>query len=199
MENNDAVKAFFNQKAPEWDARCRPVPHKISAIVTLAQVKSGSRILDIACGTGVLFPELLSRKPQEIAGIDLSDKMIEIAGSKFKDACINLCVGDFLEYNGHNYDVAIIYSAYPHFTDKEGLIRQVYKCLKPGGRFMVAHSESRDRINNRHQKPKVEDVSDGLRPVAEEMAMWNRLFQVDVSADNEDIYFFSGIKLTGGE
>jgi len=191
---NTSVKAFFDQKAPEWDARCKPVPHKISAIVTLAQVRSGSRVLDIACGTGVLFSELLSREPQEIVGVDLSEKMIEIAGSKYMDSRINLYVGDFLDYDGHGFDVAVIYSAYPHFTDREGLIRQVYRCLVPGGRFIVAHSEGRDVINQRHHKPEVQDVSDRLRPVAEEITLWSQLFRIDLAADNEDIYFLSGIK-----
>lgn len=57
------MRDFFNAHAETWDKNCRHSAEKIAAIVTLAGVAAGSRIADIGCGTGVLFPEILSRNP----------------------------------------------------------------------------------------------------------------------------------------
>lgn len=194
MKNIGAVKEFFDARAVHWDEMCHHDPQKLAAIVTLAQVKSGTRILDIACGTGVLHPELLARDPAEIVGVDLSDRMIALARGKNSDPRVHLYTCDFTTWQGSGFDVALLYSAYPHFQDKSALARRVYDCLAPDGRFLVAHSESRATINGRHGGPEVFDVSTELRPVEEEIKLWTPYFQIDVWADNEDIYLFSGKK-----
>lgn len=197
MENIASVKAFFDERAQDWDKTCIHDPRKISAIVTLAQIMEGCKLLDIACGTGVLFPEALSRGPEAISGVDLSERMIEIARKKCTDPRVRTSAMDFLEFDENGFDVAIIYCAYPHFLDKAALIRHVYDRLTPGGRFMVAHSESRDTINGRHHGAVVQEVSESLLPAASEAELWKSHFAIDLMADNSDIYLFSGLKIGG--
>lgn len=194
MQDNTATKAYFDEWAARWDEMHVHDPQKLAALVTLAGVAPGQRVLDVACGTGVLFPELLSHNPASVLGIDLSDKMIEVARQKCADPRVTLLAGDVLELTQGGFDVITIYSAYPHFPDKAALVEKMASLLVPGGRFLVAHSESKETINGRHQGPAVGRVSVGLQPVAAEADRWGCRFVLDLWGDNQSLYFFSGTR-----
>ncbi len=65
--------------------------------------------------------------------------------------------------------------------------------LRPGGRFLIAHSEGRAAINARHQQGAMA-VSVPLRPAQEEAAVWKKYFRVDILADSDNFYLISGVK-----
>jgi len=52
------------------------------------------------------------------------------------------------------------YSVFPHFRDQEGTLEHLAGLLKSKGRVIIAHSQSREDINNLHSR------SDG--PVSED-------------------------------
>ena len=195
MDDIQHVKEYFNARADQWDQMCHHDPKKLSALVTLAGVCPGQQILDIACGTGALFDTLLSKQPARLVGVDVSDRMISIAREKYPLPCVELFAMDILDFTETGFDTAFIYSAYPHFSDKASLARAVWKALRPGGRFMVAHSESRATIDQRHHIPQVQRISTHLQPALQEADVWRDLFQVDILADTPDLYVISGVKI----
>ena len=185
------VRDYFDERASQWDAVCSHDRHKLAAVVTLARVTPGARVLDIACGTGVLFEELLSREPAYVLGVDLSPNMIAAARQKHRDPRLQTLAADLFDVDETGFDTAIIYSAYPHFPDKHRLAQKVRAMLAPGGRFLIAHSESRQTINGRHNGS-ASPISMPLRPARVEAAAWEPLFQIDMVADTPDLYFISG-------
>lgn len=188
------MQQFFNGCAGTWDDLCRYDPHKIAAIVTLAGIVPGSRVADIACGTGVLIPEMLSRNPAEILGIDLSDSMIAKARGKFADPRLRFLAADIFDVRDTGFDTAMIFSAYPHFQNKQKLAKQVYSMLKTGGRIMIAHCEGRNAVNHCHIGKTVSRISWPLRSAKEEADEFSGYFAMDILADTPDIYLLSGIK-----
>lgn len=190
----EEMKQFFNNCADTWDEHSVCDPNKIAAIVTLAGIGQGAVVADIACGTGVLFPELLSRDPASILGIDLSDGMIAKARGKFNDPRLRLLACDVFDVRETGFDAVVIFSAYPHFKDKRALAKQAYGMLKDGGRLMVAHCEGREAINGCHRGQAVSRISWPLRPVEEEAAEFAGYFTMDILADAPEIYLFSGVK-----
>ena len=58
MDVNE-TKAFFDTLAPEWDKTNEVRPEILNAVPALLQGAAQAKILDIACGTGVLEPVLL--------------------------------------------------------------------------------------------------------------------------------------------
>ncbi|QAT48316.1 class I SAM-dependent methyltransferase [Caproiciproducens sp. NJN-50] len=188
------IREFFDRCAETWDCLDRGRPEKIAAIVTLSGVKEGSRVADIACGTGVLFPEILSRNPAFLLGTDLSEKMIGRARAKFSDGRLRTVASDCFELRESGFDTILIYNAYPHFPDKKRLAEKMASMLRKGGRLMIAHGTGRAAINGRHNGKMTGRISWELRSAEEEAAEFSGLFQIDMTADTEEIYFFSGFR-----
>jgi Methylase involved in ubiquinone/menaquinone biosynthesis len=189
-----ATRNFFNRVAADWDNMCYHDPEKIEAILKLAGVKKGSRILDIATGTGVMIPYLLKTEPEIVLAIDLSDQMIGQARSKYPQPTVCFQNVDFYNIIDNAFDLAIVYSAYPHFKDKPAFARKLAASLSEGGRFMIAHSESKEVINNRHSGDQVKHVSELLKKADEESAWFEGEFAIDIMVDTDELYIISGIK-----
>ena len=91
------VQAFFDRLAPDWDAGMVRNEAVIARILDNAGVCEGCTVLDVACGTGVLFPDYLARGAS-VTGIDISPEMARIAaatdGSTVDLACSDADFGE---------------------------------------------------------------------------------------------------------
>jgi ubiquinone/menaquinone biosynthesis C-methylase UbiE len=188
------VKQFFDEHAPRWDEICFHDPEKLRTMIALAQIPKNARIADLACGTGVILPYLLEKEPKTIAAVDLSEKMIAVAKQKYTDSRVSFFVSDLFDLKESGFDTVVLYSAYPHIPDKRALARKLSSLLLPGGRFLIAHSEGRAAINERHHDPDTAAVSIPLRPVREEIESFCNWFEVDIQIDTLEFYVFSGLK-----
>ena len=162
MIDKKEVIEFFDKCAPGWDACMIRNDDIIQMILDNAGVKKDSKVLDVACGTGVLIPDYLSRDVSAVTAIDISSEMIKIAQSKFKDKRVEFICADVMEYDlCDGYDSVVIYNAFPHFTQPDRLIEILSGKLKAGGRITVAHGMSCEKIDA-HHKGRAYKVSDGL-------------------------------------
>jgi len=193
MNKKDVID-FFDGLAPNWDAELVRNEAKISLILDYAGIADGVKVLDVACGTGALFPDYLARNVRQITGIDISPVMIELARSKFSDPRIELINADIEDVScPAPFERCIVYNAFPHFPDSARLIECLAGKLISGGRLTVAHGMSRAQINQHH--------SGGASKVSVELIDENELarlfrpyFKVDVVISDNDMYVVSGIK-----
>lgn len=191
MEKKD-VAAFFDRCASWWDAdmiRNEPI---ISTILDNGGVKAGVDILDVACGTGVLFPDYLQRGAASVTGIDISPEMAKLAGEKFPQ--VKVVCGDVEEYPfGRQFDVVMVYNAFPHFPDPAKLIRVLAGLVKPGGRLSVAHGMSRAQLQQ-HHAGRAAAVSIDLIHEQELAALMAPYFEVDVTISDDRMYQVAGVR-----
>lgn len=193
MPQPDDIRSYFDRLAPGWDQTVRHDEALISALLTAAACPGGGRILDVACGTGVLLPHLLALDPLELRAIDLSPEMVRLAAEKLRDPRLTVECADFYTYGPGPFDLITVYSAYPHFFDKDAFARQAAELLRPGGRLFIAHSQSREAINARHGGGAA-PVSTPLRSAEEESAPLRPYFALDAMVDNERLYLLSGTR-----
>lgn len=73
MEKKE-IADFFDRCAPWWDADMIRNEVLITTILDNAGIKGGMDVLDVACGTGVLFPDYLKRGVESVTGIDISPR-----------------------------------------------------------------------------------------------------------------------------
>ena len=194
MEKKDII-AFFDRCAPFWDADMIKSDRIIGKILDNAEVGPDMDILDVACGTGVLFDYYLERNVASVTGIDIAPKMAEIAQGKYADnPKVEVICGDVEEYAfSRKFDRVVVYNAFPHFPYPKRLIKVLAGLLKEGGRLTVAHGMSREAIDNHHSGA-ASKVSNGLMTAESLKRIFDAHFTVEVVVSNDYMYQVSGVK-----
>jgi len=174
MEN--PRREIFNNLADTWDEHLNLTDEKISSIsyvLDKCNCQPADKILDVGCGTGVLVPFLIERigESGSIVGIDLAEKMIEVARSKFDDSRVSFVADDIFThpFEPASFDKIFVFSAFPHFEDKAKTVAVFHKLLKPGGCLSISHVESSEVINNFHGNLQTAVLRGDQLPSAQEM------------------------------
>ena len=192
MGTKEEIEAYFDRWAARWDAGMKKDDRIIGFILDAAGVKAGASVLDVACGTGVLFPYYLERGVCRVTGVDHSGEKVRTGAGKFPDSRIRVVRGDMeaLKPDG-KYDVCVIYNAFPHFSDPRQLARNLSAWIRPGGRLTVAHGMSLEALHRHHAgsaaavSAKMPDP-EGLKRLLEP---W---FDVDTAMADGEKYVVSG-------
>ena len=187
INKNDVIK-FFDMYAADCDAQMVRDDKIIGTILDNAGVRAGSRVLDVACGTGVLIPDYLARGVESVTAIDISPEMVKIAQGKFNQPNVRIMCGDVMVADiGGDYDAIVIYNAFPHFAEPEKLVEILSDKLKKGGRFTVAHGMSRERIDD-HHKGAASKVSNGLMEAEKLAEIFNRYINTIQIISDDKMY-----------
>ena len=192
MEQQDVIR-FFDRCAPSWDVGLVRNEAVISAILDNAGVQAGTDVLDVACGTGVLFPDYLKRGVASLTAIDISPEMVKLARQKYPKVCV-LCGDVEQTVFDQCFDVIMIYNAFPHFPDPARLIGCLARWVKPGGRLSVAHGMSREKLLQHHAGT-ASRVSVDLLEENELATLFAPYFDVDTVISDERMYQVAGRKL----
>jgi SAM-dependent methyltransferase len=116
-------------------------------VTDAAVVKPGDRVLDVACGTGVLAREALGRVGREghVVGLDLNEGMLAVAGRT--EPGIEWRLGDAasLPFEDGRFDVVVSQFGLMYFPDRVAALREMWRVLAPGGRLAVAAWAALDR------------------------------------------------------
>ena len=194
MEKKD-IAEFFDRCAPWWDSDMIRNEDVIAQILDNGGVKEGIHVLDVACGTGVLFPDYLKRGAASVTGIDISPEMAKIAAAKFPE--VKVICGDVetTEFE-RQFDAIMVYNAFPHFPDPAHLIEVLAKLTKPGGRLSVAHGMSRAALTD-HHAGRASKVSIDLLHEKDLAALFEPYFDVDVMISNDHMYQVAGVRREG--
>lgn len=190
IDKADVIE-FFDRCAPSWDAELIRSDRKINIILDNAGVGEGSRVLDVACGTGVLIPDYI-RRGADVTGIDISPKMIKLAERKYAGTGVRFICGDIETADvGQDFDAIVVYNAFPHFPDPERLITHLSGLLAEGGVLTVAHGMSREKIDAHHHGS-ASKVSMGLMPAEQLAGIFGRHLDVTAVISDEDMYQVAG-------
>jgi demethylmenaquinone methyltransferase/2-methoxy-6-polyprenyl-1,4-benzoquinol methylase len=194
MNKQDVIE-FFDRAASSWDADMIKNDVIMEKILDNAEIGEGQDILDVACGTGVMFPYYLQRGVASVTGIDISPEMAKIASGKFAgDPKVQVICGDVEEVKFQKkFDRIVVYNAFPHFPKPKRLIKILAGLLKENGRLTIAHGQSREAIDG-HHKGAASKVSNGLMSAENLKKLFDPHFTVEVMISNSRMYQVSGVK-----
>ncbi len=101
------------------------------------EIPAGERVLDLACGTGVLFGALSARF-KTVIGLDYSLPMLKEASKKGCRNCL-LVRGDALKlpFKDESFDTVVVSLGLRHFEDLEGSLKEIFRILKGGGTLVA--------------------------------------------------------------
>lgn len=103
----------------------------------------GKSILDLGCGYGWHCLYAAEQGASRVLGIDLSEKMLEVAQKKAKDAGTNVIsyqrmAMEEYDYPANSFDVVISSLALHYVSDLPAIYQKVYGTLRQGGKFVFS-------------------------------------------------------------
>ncbi len=196
---------FFNREAASWDEQYRS-DHRsqIQNLVDRFDLEEGKTVLDVGCGTGILFPYLAERLRQKglILALDFSWNMIlgakrgcvhserEKPGIHFINASV-----EALPLKDQTIDYVTCLDTFAHVCDQKKAVYEMGRGLKQDGQLFIAHSLGKKELAERHRSVGGEVEHDTLPEdhKMREMMKNAGLKEVEI-IDLPDLYLASGRK-----
>ena len=126
---------------PAWQRQLAPAQARLLELVA---ARPGERVLDVACGTGlVTFPLARAVEPGgQVLGTDLSAAMVDGARGRaaargFANVAFERMGAEALALEGGSFDLAACSLGLMYVPDSAAAICELHRVLRPGGRVAV--------------------------------------------------------------
>jgi ubiquinone/menaquinone biosynthesis C-methylase UbiE len=137
---DDTVRQSYDAMADEYDRRWAGyVDGSTRETLVRTPVAPEDRMLDVACGTGVLLSRLLDDHPQVTAhGVDLSANMLRQARHRLPES-VDLREADAqsLPFDDGSFDLVVSANAFHYFEAPLAALAEFRRVLAPGGRLVI--------------------------------------------------------------
>lgn len=132
------TKVSYNELSSDYNGRYRqnPLSEVREKLLEICTSKTGTKILEVGCGTGHWLHEL-SSTGNEIHGADYSTGMLKIAAAAGENIRVVNADANYLPYKKNSFDILYCINAIHHFNDKRAFISSAFDLIKPGGIFAV--------------------------------------------------------------
>ena len=117
------VPAIFGEWAPR--------------IADAAGIEPGQRVLDVACGTGVVARECAHRGAT-VTGLDLNESMLSVARRISPDIDWRQADASDLPFEDGTFDAVVCQFGLMFFPEREKSLSEQWRILAPGGRLAVS-------------------------------------------------------------
>lgn len=112
---------------------------------SLGPIEKGELVLDIGCGTGVdtIVAAILAGPRGRVVGVDLTPEMVErakenVTKTSLENVSFQEASAENLPFPEASFDVVISNGVFNLVIEKMRALQEVYRVLKPNGRFMIA-------------------------------------------------------------
>lgn len=134
---------FKQQEQSGWDYKAKhyndfagEITRKaVKFLLSAAIVKSGTRLLDVACGPG--YGAGYAVKQGAFAmGVDFAPGMVAEAKKNFPNAEFHVGDAEALAFKDNVFDAVICAFGLLHFAEPDKAIAEAFRVLRPGGRYV---------------------------------------------------------------
>lgn len=113
---------------------------EIPALFSMMPDLKGKKVLDLGCGFGEHCRQFVDRGAEKVVGIDISEKMLEVAKVENGDPKITYLNMPMEDIDGlqETFDIVISSLAFHYVEDFEGVIKKIHSLLKESGIFIFS-------------------------------------------------------------
>jgi ubiquinone/menaquinone biosynthesis C-methylase UbiE len=138
VSHNDRVQEEFTRQGESFRDSPALSATEITSRLATALGAGHPRVLDVACGPGVLFPTL-SSCAETVVGVDLTLKSLQLAREAEVEGRRFLVRGlsERLPFAPGCFDAVVLRLALHHFLEPDVALASARSVLRPGGRVVV--------------------------------------------------------------
>lgn len=124
-------------------------------VLALLELQGDEKILEVACGTGLLAA-FLAPRVKEILGIDLSEGILKEAVKireerRLGNLEFRLSDGDELPFNVPTFNISICKCSFPYFASPLRVVKEMKRVTRPGGKILIVeHTPPDDSIKREY-------------------------------------------------
>ena len=122
--------------APYHDGLGAITSRPVGALLDAAAVAPGRRVLDVATGPGYAAG-LAARRGATAVGVDFARSMVELAARLHPDVEFREADASALPFGDATFDAAIANFLMPHVSDLPGVVGELARVVRPGGRVAL--------------------------------------------------------------
>lgn len=140
QEYYSLTKKVFEWLAPHYDTVTMPFAGLRDTVVEFTGAKGGSRILDVATGTGKQA-FAFAKRDYDVTGIDLSEAMLSVAKkkNKYENARFEVADATSLPFEDGSFDVSCISFALHDMPPgvRERVLKEMFRVTRPVGLILI--------------------------------------------------------------
>jgi len=133
-------------------------PTRIRRLVEFVAPRAGERVLDAACGPGIVTGALAASGMRAV-GVDLTAEMIAEARAS-QDGSFVRGDGLRLPFGDRTFDVVVSRNSLHHMAEPDVVIREMVRVLQPGGRLVVEDTRAPEHAERRAYHEMIERLRD---------------------------------------
>jgi ubiquinone/menaquinone biosynthesis C-methylase UbiE len=130
---------FFNKHAAESEYNVfteRSNRKLVAACLQLAGLRPPGRIADLGCGSGV-FSSILVENGFQCCGVDIAHALTTLGSTLYPNVSFLTSDIEALPIESSSLDGVLLSGVVHHLPNPRACAREVYRVLKPGGRFVA--------------------------------------------------------------
>lgn len=135
--SGEANGKIWGARATDWaliqEPQCAAGYH---AVFDKLPVGSKTRLLDVGCGAGMAM-QLAADLGAEVAGIDASAGLLEVARDRLPGARLERGDLEILPFDDDSFDVVTGFNAFQFAADPVAALREARRVTKPGGKVFI--------------------------------------------------------------
>lgn len=118
-------------------------------LLRVLNIKKNMRVLDLACGQG-FFSRKIKSFDADVVGIDISSELINIAKERSKNIQYFVSPAHKIDFiKNESKDVVVIVLALQNIKECDEVVKEVFRVLVSGGRFIIILNHPAFRIPKR--------------------------------------------------
>jgi ubiquinone/menaquinone biosynthesis C-methylase UbiE len=202
MQNIDldrTMAAFFNDRVHLFESFTPEEKARLRKCLKAWDIRPGTRVLEPGCGCGRLTELLVEAVGEggEVLAFDVSPEMIRRAKARQlpSSVCFFQASAAAVPSDSDMFDRIICCCVFPHFLDTQRILSELFRVLRPGGRLIIQHLESREAVNEFHRTVAANAPSMPIPPDEEMCRLLERLGLSSITISNDGGYMVQGQKL----
>jgi ubiquinone/menaquinone biosynthesis C-methylase UbiE len=155
------MRELYEARAEQQYAAPAPLPdpridRKFARICALVRRQLPCRaFLDAGCGDGRYLAALDAELPERIAGVDISERILETARARVPRAELQQANLESLPFPDGEFDLVLSSQVIEHVVDADAALRELVRVLRPGGTLVLSTDNKWNVVSRVLNAPRV--------------------------------------------